>query len=93
MMAFQTIFKKGRKPKYLWIDKGKEFYTKHLKDLLEKHNKYTEYIYSNENEEKSSLCDRWKRTIKSRMWKQFTAQGNTKYLEILSKNIEKVHMQ
>ena len=44
MMAFQTIFKKGRKPKYLWIDKGKEFYTKHLIDLLEKHNIQNIYI-------------------------------------------------
>ena len=34
--AFSEIFKEGRKPQYLWVDKGKEFYNKHLKDLLEK---------------------------------------------------------
>ena len=34
--AFKTIFKEGRRPQYLWVDKGKEFYNKHLKDLLEK---------------------------------------------------------
>ena len=34
--AFKTIFKDGRKPQYLWVDKGKEFYNKHVKDLLEK---------------------------------------------------------
>ena len=33
--AFKTIFKEGRKPDYLWTDKGKEFYNKHLKELLE----------------------------------------------------------
>ena len=33
--AFKTIFKEGRKPQYLWIDKGKEYYNKHVKDLLE----------------------------------------------------------
>ena len=80
--AFKTIFKEGRKPQYLWIDKGKEFYNKHLKDLLEKH-KIT--LYSTENEEKSSFCERWNRTIKTKMWKQFTIQGNTRYLDILPK--------
>ena len=36
MNAFKTIFKESRRPQYLWVDKGKEFYNKHLKDLLEK---------------------------------------------------------
>ena len=36
------IIKEGRKPEYLWTDKGKEYYNKHLKDLLEK-NKITLY--------------------------------------------------
>ena len=62
--AFKTIFKKGRKPQYLSVDKGKEFYNKHLKDLLEK---YNTQIYSTENEEKSSVVERWNRTIKSKM--------------------------
>ena len=72
--AFQEIFKEGRKPQYLWVDKRKEFYNNHLKDLIEK-NKIE--MYSTENEEKSSLCERWNRTIKTKMWKQFTVQGNT----------------
>ena len=48
--AFKTIFKEGRKPDYLWTDKGKEFYNKHLKELLEKNGVK---LYSTENEEKS----------------------------------------
>ena len=47
--AFKTIFKDGRNPEYLWTDKGKEFYNKHLKDLLEKNNiklYSTEKLYS-----------------------------------------------
>ena len=80
--AFKTIFKEGRKPQYLWVDKGKEFYNKHLKDLLEKHKIH---MYSTENEEKSSVVERWNRTIKNKMWKQFTVQGNTQYLDILPK--------
>ena len=40
--ALKTIFKE-RKPEKLWTDKGKEFYNKNVKDLIE--------IYSTENEE------------------------------------------
>ncbi|KAL9958113.1 hypothetical protein ACROYT_G035084 [Oculina patagonica] len=69
--AFKTIFKEGRKPQYLWTDKGKEYYNKNMKELLEKNGIA---LYSTENEEKSSVCERWNRTIKTRMWKQFTAQ-------------------
>ena len=31
------------------------------------------------------MCERWNRTIKTKMWKQFTVQGNTVYLDILPK--------
>ena len=79
--AFKTIFKEGRKPKYLWVDKGKEFYNKHVKDL-------GIHLYSTENEEKSSVVERWNRTIKSKMWKQFTVQGNTMYLDMLPKLVK-----
>ena len=51
--AFKTIFKEGRKPQYLWTDKGKEYYNKHMKELLEK-NGIT--LHSTEDEEKSSVC-------------------------------------
>ena len=36
--TFKTILKEGSEPQYLWVDKDKESYNKHLKDLLEKHN-------------------------------------------------------
>ena len=83
--AFKSIFKEGRKPQYLWTDKGKEYYNKHVKELLDK-NGIT--LYSTENEEKSSVCERWNRTIKTKMWKQFTIQGNTQYLDILPKLVK-----
>ena len=42
-------------------------------------------LYSTENEEKSNVCERWNRT---KMWKQFTVQGNTVHLDILPKILE-----
>ena len=40
-------------------------------------------MYSTENGEKFIVVERWNRTIKQRMWKQFTVQGNTQDLDIL----------
>ena len=45
--TFDTIVIEGRQPQYLWVDKGKEFYNKHLKELLDK---YSIKIHSTENE-------------------------------------------
>ena len=46
-------------------------------------NKHDITLYSTENEEKSSVVERWNHTIKNQMWKKFTAEGNTMYLDIL----------
>ena len=70
-MSIKKMFKEGRVPKYLWTDKRKEYYNKILKEVLDK-NKIV--LYSTENEEKSSVAERWNRTMKGRMWKRFTAQ-------------------
>ena len=40
-------------------------------------------MYTTENEEKSSVVERWNRTIKQRKWKKFKIEGNTQYLHIL----------
>ncbi|DAC81738.1 TPA_asm: integrase [Stylophora coral adintovirus] len=84
--GFKKIFAEGRKPKRLWTDKGSEYYNTHVKDLLKANGVE---LYSTENEEKSSVCERWNRTIKTKMWKQFTIQNNTVYLDILPKIVEK----
>ena len=41
--------------------------------------------FSTENKETSSVCERWNHTIKTKMWKQFTVQGNTACIDILPK--------
>ena len=73
--ALKTIFKE-RKPEKIWVDKGKEFYNKNVKDLVE--------LYSTENEEKSSVVERWIRTMKEKMWKYFTDKNTNVYLNQLS---------
>ena len=38
-------------------------------------------LYSTENEEKSSVAERFNRTIKQMMWKMFSANNNTIYID------------
>ena len=73
-LALETIFKE-RKPEKMWVDKGKEFYNKHVKDLIE--------LYSTKNEEKSSVVERWIRTTKEKMWKYFTANSTNTFINVL----------
>ena len=70
----------------MWTDKGKEFWNKNLKEVIDKRNVK---LYSTENEEKSSVVERWNRTIKTKMWKRFTQQNSTQYLKMLSDIINK----
>ena len=72
--ALKTIFKE-RQPEKMWVDKGKEFYNKDVKELVE--------LYSTENEEKSSVVERWIRTMKERMWKYFTDNNTNRYVDVL----------
>ena len=84
--AFNEIFKKNkRKPMMLWTDKGSEFISKHFKEFLKKEKIK---LYHTENEEKSSVVERWNRTMKNRMWKMFTANNNTVYWDKIDKLVD-----
>ena len=83
--ALQSIFKDNT-PKKLWVDRGKEFYNKDV-DKLRK--KYDIEMYSTHNDEKCSVIERWNRTIKTQLWRYFSANGTHKYTDILQPLIEK----
>ena len=84
--AFADLWKKQKPPEKLWSDKGSEFYNRPMKALLNEHHVQ---IYSTENEEKSSVVERWNRTIKQIMWKYFTANSTNVYIDVLSDIIHK----
>ena len=69
-----------RRPMKIWVDKGKEFYNKHVKALGVQ-------LYSTENEEKSSVVERWNRTMKEKMFKYFSANSTRKYIDILDEMV------
>ena len=79
--ALKGIFKNsGRRPKKLWTDKGREFFNKDVRDLVE--------LYATENEEKSSIAERWIRTMKEKMFKYFTDYNTNKYIDVLPDLVE-----
>ena len=77
--AFNKIFK-NRQPQNLWVDKGKEFYNKNVMALGVE-------LYSTENEEKSSVVERWNRTMKEKMFKYFSANSTKKYVDVLDEMV------
>ncbi|XP_065642203.1 uncharacterized protein LOC136073868 [Hydra vulgaris] len=77
--GFNKIFK-DRKCNKLWVNKGLEFYNKHVKAL-------GVHLYSTENEEKSCVVERWNRTMKEKMFKYFSANSTRKYIDVLDEMV------
>ena len=78
--ALEKIFKE-RKPKFLWTDRGTEFYNKQVQDLLMENN--IKLYSTNNSETKSAVVERFYRTFKNMMYKEFTANNNTIFYNIL----------
>ena len=72
--AFSRILKE-RRHSNVWVDKGRKFYNKDHQELAE--------LYSTEKEEKSSVIERFNRTIKEKMFKYFSANNTRKYVDVL----------
>ena len=83
--AFRKLPFNGH-PNRLRMDKGNEFYNQQLKAVLTANNVM---FYSTEDEEKSSVVERWNRTMKDIMWKYFTAKITQKYIDVLPIMVEK----
>jgi hypothetical protein len=71
----------GRKPSKVWSDAGKEFYNKIWKPELDAHKIVLYSSYTSEH--KASMIERFNKTLKTMMWKVFTARGNHKWIDIL----------
>ena len=83
--AFRKLFRNGH-PTRLWTDKGTEFYNRQLRGVKEANDVM---LYSTENEEKSSVVERWNRTMKGIMWKYFTANSTQKYIDVLPSMVDR----
>ena len=81
VVAFTKILNEsGRKPDFLWVDRGGEFYNRVVDGWLKKLNIHR---YSTYNEGKAVVIERFNRTLRAAMWKYFTANNTHKYNNIL----------
>ena len=81
LAVIKRILKKsGRKPKRLQTDKGKEFTNKLVQKFLREQNIH---FFTTNSDKKSAIVERFNRTLKTRMFKYFTAKNTTRYIDIL----------
>jgi transposase InsO family protein len=71
----------GRIPAKLQTDKAKEFMNKEMSALLKQ--KEILYFTTHNQTIKCSIVERFNRTLKTRMFKYFTAKGTRRYIDIL----------
>src|SRR5271166_2049093 len=81
--AFKQIVENSkRKPKHIWLDLGKEFYNMYIHLWIKDNNIIR---YSTYGEHKSAVVERFNRTLKTNMWKMFTAENTRNWINLLDK--------
>lgn len=87
--AMQKVFSQSKPPRIptnLQCDDGKEFYNERFKSLMKERNIN---MYSTFSALKASVVERFNRTLKGWMFKEFGVQGNYKWLDLLAKLLER----
>ena len=79
--SFKTILKSNRKPRILQTDDGTEFTNTLFQAFLDKNGIR---FFTTRSEKKASIVERFNRTLKTKMWKYFTATNTLHYLDVLS---------
>ncbi len=71
-------------PRLLQTDRGKEFYNATFQKLL---SDFNVSLYSTYSTKKANYVERWNRTIKTKMWKEFSARGTYRWIDMLPRLI------
>jgi len=71
----------NRSPKLLQLDNGKEFYNSSFDTLMKKYNIHKYSTFSNM---KACIVERFNRTLKEKMFREFTARGSHEWISILA---------
>ena len=79
--ALNGVLKKGREPRKLHVDHSKEFYNSELKALMQR---YDITLYPTFSDLRASICERFNRTLKGKMWIQFSLRGTYKLTDIVN---------
>ena len=79
------VFFKKRKPKFIWSDKESSFFSKEMLKFFEDHN--IKIYYTNSNL-KAVIIERFNRSLRELMMKEFVKNNNTVWYNILPKLIK-----
>ena len=82
--CFQKIFKE-RKPKFIWSDQESSFFSKEMLNFFEDNNVKIYHTYSNL---KAVIIERFNRSLRELMMKEFVKNNNTVWYNILPKLIK-----
>ena len=83
-LCFEKIFKE-RKPKFIWSDKESSFFSKEILKFFEDNN--IKIYYTNSNL-KAVVIERFNRSLRELMMKEFVKNNNTVWYNILPKLIK-----
>ena len=83
--AFDRILTHSQIPKKMQTDAGKEFFNKVFQALLKKRGIAH---YATASDMKACVVERFNRTLKTKMWRYFTAKNTHRYIDVLPELIE-----
>ena len=86
--GFQSILDTGRSPEKLQTNKGTEFLNRNFQSFLKGKNIH---VFTTNSELKASVAERFNRTLKTRVWKYFTAKNTRVYIDILQDIVQGFH--
>lgn len=83
--ALESVFKNSKFiPQKFQTDKGTDFFNVHVKKIL---NKWNVQHYSTYSPLKASIVERFNRTLKNKMWKNFSMKGSYTWVSDLPRLI------
>lgn len=90
--AFKTIFSQTeRRPGMLFSDKGVEFENRVFQKFLKQHD--IKHAHANNAETKAAVVERWQRTLKTKLFKRFTATEEYRYVDGLLEDVVSAYNQ
>lgn len=83
--AMNRVLSENQPPKNLQTDMGKEFYNAKFKKLMEK---FKINHYSTYSVKKASIVERVIRTLKEKIWRNFSLRGEYKWIDALPRLVD-----
>ena len=81
--AFNDILKTSKRiPKLLQTDQGKEFFNTKFQTLMKAEGIHHYHTFT---DKKASIVERWNRTLKSHMYRNFTERNSLRWIDSLSR--------